>query len=98
VIARHWRGLAKAERAADYVRHLRSETFPALERLPGFVDAAILSRSLPRGVEFLILTRWESLAAIVRFAGADPQQAVVPPAVAQMMIEFDAVATHFEVL
>ena len=98
MISRHWRGLARSERAADYVRHLRGDTFPALGRLPGFVDASILARSLPRGVEFLVITRWESLAAIARFAGADPQQAVVPPAVAQMMIEFDTVATHFKVV
>src|SRR5580704_7551137 len=39
VIARHWRGLARAYRAADYLQHLRTETFPALQRLPGFVDA-----------------------------------------------------------
>ena len=98
MIARHWRGLARAERAADYVRHLRTATFPALARLPGFVDASILSRTLAGGVEFLIVTRWESLDSIARFAGAEPQRAVVPAEVAQMMLEFDAAATHFEVL
>jgi heme-degrading monooxygenase HmoA len=83
--------------AQNYVRHLRSETFPALQRISGFVDASILSRRLPDGIEFLVVTRWQSLEAIARFAGSDPEVAVVPDSVARMMIEFDRRATHFEV-
>jgi heme-degrading monooxygenase HmoA len=98
VIARHWRGLARADRAADYLQHLRTETFPALERLAGFVDASILRRPLPGGVEFLLITRWTSLEAIAGFSGGDVEVAVVPEAVAAMMIEYDRRARHFEVL
>jgi len=87
VIARYWRGLARAHRAADYLQHLRAETFPALQRLPGFV-----------GVEFLIITRWASLEVIAGFSGGDVEVAVVPEAVAAMMIEYDRRARHFEVL
>jgi heme-degrading monooxygenase HmoA len=86
------------DQAQNYVRHLRSETFPALQRIPGFVDdASILSRRLTGGIEFLVVTRWESLEAITRFAGSDPEVAVIPDGVAQMMIEFDQRARHFEV-
>jgi heme-degrading monooxygenase HmoA len=50
------------------------------------------------GVEFLIVTRWESLEAITGFAGADPEAAVVPAEVRAMMIEYDRRASHFEVI
>jgi heme-degrading monooxygenase HmoA len=98
VIARQWRGLARADQAQNYLRHLRSQTLPALQEIPGFVDASILSRQLRGGIEFLIVTRWQSLEAIARFAGVDPEVAVVPASVAQMMIEFDPRARHFEVV
>ena len=98
MIARHWRGLARADRAADYLQHLRTETFPALQGLAGFVDASILSRPLAGGVEFLIITRWASLEAIAAFSGGDVEVAVVPEAVAALMIEYDRRARHFEVL
>ena len=98
VISRQWRGLARTDQAQNYVRHLHSETFPALQRIPGFVDASILSRQAPDGIEFLVVTRWQSLEAIARFAGPDPEVAVVPDSVARMMIEFDQRARHFEVL
>jgi hypothetical protein len=98
VISRQWRGVAQSERAQDYIRHLRTETFPALRKIPCFVDASILSRTLATGVEFQIVTRWDSIDAIVKFAGADPEASVVPPQVVEMMIEYDPRAKHFEVV
>jgi len=96
MISRQWRGLARAERADEYVQHLRRDTFPQLARIDGFVDARILRRPLQRGVEFLVVTRWESLDAIRRFAGADAEIAVVPENVQQMMLDYDRRVAHYE--
>lgn len=90
--------MARPDRAQDYVRHLRVETFPALRKIRGFVDASILSRPVGTGVEFLVVTRWDSLDAIARFSGADPEAAVLPAKAAAMMIEYDDRARHFEVV
>ena len=98
MIARHWRGVAHAGRAHDYEQHLRLETFPSLTRFPGFVDAAILRRPIETGVEFLIVTRWQSIEAIRAFAGADPEAAVVPQPVEAMMVDYDRRVTHYEVV
>ena len=49
-------------------------------------------------MEFLVVTRWESLDAIVKFAGADAEAAVVPPHVQSMMIEYDQRVRHYEVV
>ena len=98
VISRQWRGLAHPDQAKSYVKHLRTKTFPALRKLPGFVSASILSRRLGNGIEFLIITDWESLDAIARFAGADLEAAVVPAEAAAMMIEYDQRVRHFVVI
>src|SRR5204862_2409494 len=68
MISRQWRGLARREEAAAYQAHLQAETFPAIRQIEGFIDAAILKRAVANGVEFLVVTHWESLAAIARFA------------------------------
>ena len=96
--SRQWRGLAKAACAQAYVEHLRSETFPAIRALPGFVDASILRRIVPRGVEFLVVTHWTSVEAIRGFAGSDAETAVVPKKVREMMIEYDRTVRHYEVV
>jgi len=98
VISRQWRGLAHPNRAQDYVDHLRTVTFPALRKIHGFVDASILSRPLGAGVEFLIVTRWDSMDAIAKFAGADPEAAVISTSAADMFIEYDRRVRHFEVV
>ena len=98
MISRHWRGLAKPLHADDYVQHLRSETFPALSKIPGFISASILRRNAQRGVEFVIVTKWESIRAIEQFAGRDAEIAVVPEKVQNMMLDYDRRARHYEVL
>jgi heme-degrading monooxygenase HmoA len=98
MIARHWRGVARRERAEAYVEHLRAETFPALARLPGFLSASILRRRVSEGEEFLVITNWESLAAIRAFAGEDVESAVVPDTVQEMMVTFERTARHYEVV
>lgn len=80
------------------MKHLRAETFPALRKLPGFVSASILSRRIDPGVEFVIVTQWDSLDSIARFSGPDLEVAVVPAEVTAMMIEYDRRAKHFDVL
>jgi heme-degrading monooxygenase HmoA len=90
--------LAKAAQASAYVEHLQTETFVALRKLPGFVSASILRRSVPQGVEFLVVTQWNSLQAIQAFAGTNVEAAVVPQKVRDMMVEYDQVARHYEVL
>jgi heme-degrading monooxygenase HmoA len=98
MISRQWRGLAKPAFADAYVEHLHSETFPAIRKLPGFLDASILRRSVPEGVEFLIVTTWTSVDAIRAFAGANAETAVVPPKVHDMMVDYDRVVRHYELV
>jgi heme-degrading monooxygenase HmoA len=98
MISRQWRGLARPEQASAYVEHLKTATFPSLFRLPGFKGASILRRNVASGVEFLIITEWESIETIRAFAGANVEGAVVPQNVRAMMIEYDRVVRHFEVV
>lgn len=97
MISRHWTGIARPDRADEYVRHLQAETFPQLASLPGFVQASILRREVRSGTEFRVVTLWESIEAIRAFAGDDPEAAVVPDSVRGIMLEFDERAVHYQV-
>lgn len=98
MISRQWRGLARASSAESYVHHLQLETFPAIAQLPGFIAASILRRVLPEGVEFLIVTQWDSLESIQAFAGTNVEDAVVPQKVQEMMVDYDRVVRHYEIV
>jgi heme-degrading monooxygenase HmoA len=97
-VSRHWRGIAKPEEADHYIHHLRNDTFPRLAGIDGFIKASILRRPLGKGTEFLIVTTWQSIEAVCRFAGESASTAVVPPSVQAMMVEFDREVAHYEVV
>ena len=98
MISRHWRGVAKLEEADNYIHHLRSDTFPKLARIGGFIKASILRRPIGEGTEFLIVTTWQSLEAIRKFAGESVDTAVVPLSVQAMMVEYDREVLHYEIV
>ncbi len=98
MISRHWRGIAKLEQADDYIEHLRSETLPRLSRISGFAGVSVLRRRVRRGVEFLVVTNWVSIDAIERFSGRQTENAVVPQAVHEMMVDYDRTVRHYEML
>jgi len=96
-IARQWHGITKPGRAADYVKHLESETFPGLARIPGFIGASILKRHVGESIEFQVVTEWESLDSIHAFAGPDISVAVVPDVARALLSSFDAHVRHYEI-
>jgi hypothetical protein len=98
MISRQWTGIAQMEKASAYISHLQNETFPKLSSLKGFLKASILKRNVPEGIEFLVITEWESLEAVRQFAGTDPDVAVVPPVVQEIMIRYDKVVRHYEIV
>jgi heme-degrading monooxygenase HmoA len=97
MISRHWKGIAKPGRAEEYVHHLKTDTFPLLAGIKGFVRGSMLTRELDDGTEFQIVTVWESLDAIKAFAGANAEVAVVPHVVQELMARYDSTVAHYEV-
>ncbi len=96
MISRHWTALARKERANDYIAHLQNDTFKQLSSIGGFLKASILSRETEEGVDFLIITEWETLEAIKKFAGVNYETAVVPEIAQKMMIRYDKKVEHYE--
>ena len=97
MISRHWKGIAKPGQAEAYIDHLKSDTFPKLASIPGFLSASILRREVEAGTEFQIVTVWESLDAIRSFAGPKADVAVVPAGVQALMSTYDSHVVHYEV-
>jgi heme-degrading monooxygenase HmoA len=98
MMARLWRGSAANEKANDYVEHLQGVVFPELSQIDGYRGAYLLRRQLNDGVEFAVLTLWESMDAISKFAGAEAEVAVVAPAAQALLRAFDSTVTHFEIV
>jgi heme-degrading monooxygenase HmoA len=98
MITRMWRARALDHQAAHYEDHFRQEVLPKLQAIKGFHGAQLLKRAHAGQVEFLVLTRWDSLETVRKFAGDHIERAVVDPAAQAALTEFDSVVRHYDVV
>ena len=98
MIARVWRCSAEADKAPLYLSHFQNAVLPELNEIDGFRGAYVLQRDMPNGVELTVMTLWESMAAIRRFAGDKVDNAVVEPAAQAVLQSFETTGRHHEVL
>lgn len=99
MISRIWHGWTTPENADAYEDLLRREILPGIHRVPGYLGAYLLRRE-PEGsdgeVEFVTITRFESMEAVRAFAGDEGSPAVVPAAARTLLTRFDAHSAHYE--
>jgi heme-degrading monooxygenase HmoA len=82
----------------EYVQHATRKVFPTLKAIEGHRGAYLLRRAISGAVEFVVLTFWESMDTVRKFAGSDPEKAVVDPEAAAALSQFDDRVTHFEII
>jgi len=98
MIARVWRCIAASDKVNDYVDHFNHSVAPELHQLGGYQGSYLLRRDVPDGVEITVMTLWESVDAIRKFAGVDVEAAVVAPIAQAILISYDRTVTHYEVV
>lgn len=98
MIARMWRGVAFPEKADEYVKHLQRSVLPELRQIEGFQEVFLMRKDTADAVEFIVLTMWESMDAIRKFAGEDAEVAVVATAAQALFRNYDSTVKHFEVV
>ncbi len=98
MIARTWRGRVRPSDADTYVDYLERTGFIGLRSTTGNLAVLGLRRLTPAGAEFLLISLWESEAAIRRFAGEHPERAVFYPEDSGFLVERDEHVDHFDVV
>jgi uncharacterized protein len=98
MILRLWKARSTAEETGKYVHYVTSKVFPALWAIEGHRGAYLLRRALDDATELVVLTLWQSMEAVRRFAGAQAEKAVVEPEARAILTSFDDSVTHFEVV
>ncbi len=97
MIARHWKGVAHKEKATSYLKHLEEDTFSVLKGVEGFIDVHVLKREVDSGIEFIVISTWQSMDVIEGFAGDDIDKAVVPDVAKDMLLSYDKHVNHYEI-
>jgi len=69
MLARFWSANTTPALAESYRQHFEQAVQPQLRKLDGFLGATLFTRPLPGAVEILVITYWQSFAAVDAFAG-----------------------------
>jgi heme-degrading monooxygenase HmoA len=99
MIARVWEGTVAPARADAYGEYLKGP-LGILDylRTPGNRGATLLRRDEPAGVRFLLVSWWDSRAAVAAYAGDDIEKPRYHPFDLECLIDPPLVVRHYEVL
>ena len=98
MLARAWWGATNVDDAADYLDYLRKTGLAEYARIPGHRRTLTMRRIVQERAEFLIISLWDSMEAVRRFAGDAPERAVFYPEDDRYLVARDEHVTHYEVL
>lgn len=96
MIARIWRGVVRAEDAAEYRAYVEETGLREYRETPGNRGAWILQRVDGDRCEILTLSFWDSFDAIRGFAGDEPERAVYYPEDDRFLLKRDDRVSHYE--
>jgi len=98
MIARTWHGVTPLAKADEYLDYLLRTGVPDLQATEGNRGVYVLRRLDGDQAHFLLISLWDSMAAIRRFAGRDVEQARYYPQDADYLLELEPNVTHYEVM
>ena len=97
MIARIWHGATLNEKAKSYLDVLRRTGVSEYTATSGNLGVLVLSKGGDKQTDFEIISFWDSMEAVSRFAGPDPQKAVYYPEDKDYLLEFEPGVRHYEV-
>jgi heme-degrading monooxygenase HmoA len=97
MIARIWRGAARREDGHAYARYMQTTGIAGYARTPGNRAAFMLRRDVGDRFKFVMVSLWDSMAAVAAFAGPEPERAVFYPEDDRFLVERDLTVEHYQV-
>ena len=98
MIARTWHGVTLASRSDEYLEYLRKTGVKGYRAIPGNRGVYALRRTEDGKAHFLLISLWDSMDAVRRFAGPDVERAVYYPEDKEFLMELEPGVLHYEVL
>jgi heme-degrading monooxygenase HmoA len=99
MIMRIWHGVTKTSRSDDFFNYMMTTGVPWYRSLAGNRGVVVLRRAKEETSEFLLLSLWDSMESIKRFAGPDIDKAIYDFSEDRdYLLELESEVAHYEVL
>ncbi len=99
MIARIWHGWTALENADLYENLLKTEIFPTIasKNVAGYRGIQLLRRQHGDEMEFITIMQFDTLDAVIQFAGEDYERSYVPDKAKQLLSRHDTRSQHYEI-
>ena len=98
MIARIWHGRTLTAKADEYEKYLNASGVERMLKTDGNHGVEVLRKSDGPRTDFVVISYWESIDAVKRFAGADYAKAVILDRDREFLIEVEPNVLHYEVV
>jgi len=98
MIARIWHGIIPIEKADEYTEHQNKTGIADYQSTEGNRGAYVLRRIEGEQAHFLVLSFWDSVESVKKFAGEDYEKARYYPEDAEYLLAFEEKVAHYEVM
>ncbi|HEY1250732.1 MAG TPA: antibiotic biosynthesis monooxygenase [Thermoanaerobaculia bacterium] len=98
LIARLWHGRTLTAKADEYEKYLQASGVKQILATDGNHGVEVLRRADGPKTDFIVISYWESLDAVKKFAGPNYDKAVVSPRDKEFLIEVEPGVAHYEVV
>jgi len=98
VIARIWHGRTRSSKADEYYEYLNEAGVKKIQTTEGNLGVQVLRRTTRGVTEFTVISYWESIEAIQRFAGKNYEKTHNLPKDHLYLLELEPRVKHFEVV
>jgi len=79
MIARIWQGRTRPGMGKAYYDYLERTGLKEYRATGGCKDVMVLTREIGEETEYVLITLWDNMEAVKRFAGPEPERAVYYP-------------------
>ncbi len=97
MIARLWKGWTTPENADAYERFVQGEILPQIRQINGCHGAYVMRHEHETEVEFAVMILFDSMDAVLAFAGDDYTVPVIEPEARRLLARVEPTARHYEV-
>ena len=93
MMVRIWRGRTRTSDADGYQDYL--QRYEGYRKTPGFQGQLLMRRLVDDETEFVLVSLWDSMEAIARYAGADAEKANIHEEDRKFLTSADESATNY---
>ena len=97
MIVRMWHGMVEASKADEYAEFMKERAVPDYSSVDGLKKLLFLKDVKSDVAHFLLVTHWDSMEAVKKFAGENPEKAKYYPEDDDYLLEKEETSALYQV-